>query len=297
MTTKRIGFIDEFLDNWHANNYPRLFREHPLGSQYEVALAWEMRPAESGLDIDQWCGQQQVARAASIEQVVAECDAIVVLAPRNADVHERPADVPPRAPKPVYIDKPFAPNIAAGRRMFDKAREHGTPMFSSSALRFGSALNKALSKPLDKAPAGELADKAVRYVATRGGGRFAEYAIHQVEMLVMTLGVGARQVMHVGNDTAKVVLVDYGDGRRGTIALTPGASFGLLAAWGEPGAGGTHAIDVMDDFFPGLIDAMLRFFDSGAAPVPQEQTLEVTAILQAANAGMDRPGRWVDVPR
>jgi hypothetical protein len=103
--------------------------------------------------------------------------------------------------------------------------------------------------------------------------------------------------MHVGNDTAKVVLVDYGDGRRGTITLTPGASFGLLAAWGEPGAGGTHAIDVMDDFSPGLIDAMLRFFDSGDAPVPQEQTLEVTAILQAANTGLDQPGQWVDVPR
>ncbi len=293
MTRKRIGFIDEFLDNWHANNYPQLFRDHARGGRFEVALAWEMRPAESGMDIDKWCVQQQVKRAESIEQIVAECDAIVVLAPRNADVHEQLADLPLRSGKPVYIDKPFAPDVAAARRMFDKAREHGTPMFSSSALRFGSALNKALNK----AQAGELADKAVRYVATRGSGKFAEYAIHQVEMLVMTLGGGARQVMHVGNDTAKVVLVDYGDGRRGTITLTPGASFGLLAAWGEPGSGGTHVIHSMDDFFPGLIDAMLTFFDTGRSPVPREQTIEVTAILQAANAGLDKPGRWVDVPK
>jgi hypothetical protein len=46
MGKKRIGFIDEFLDNWHANNYPRLFREHPLGARFEVALAWEMRAAQ-----------------------------------------------------------------------------------------------------------------------------------------------------------------------------------------------------------------------------------------------------------
>lgn len=288
MTKKKIGFIDQFLDNWHANNYPKFFREHPLGEHYEVALAWEMRPAESGLDAEAWCQQQGVVRAGSIAQVVEKCDAIVVLAPRDATVHEELADLPLRSGKPVYIDKPFAPNVGAARRLFAKAREHGTPMFSSSALRFGSALRHALST--------QLADKQVRYVATRGSGQFAEYAIHQVEMLVMTLGVGAKRVMHVGNDTARVVVVDYGDGRRGSLTLTPGAEFGLFAAWGEAGAGGTHRIDAMDDFFPGLIDAMLRFFDGAAAPVAEAQTVEVTAILEAANAGLGTPDRWIAVP-
>lgn len=285
----KIGFIDEFLDNWHANNYPQLIADHPDGSNFEVARAWEMRAADSGLDITQWCQQQGVAQARDIEQVVDECDAIVVLAPRNADVHEALADLPLRSGKPVYIDKPFAPDVATARRLFAKAREHGTPMFSSSALRFGSTLRNALTET--------LADKKLQYVATHGSGKFGEYAIHQVEMLVMTLGLGATRVMHVGNGTARVVLVDYADGRRGTVTLTPGADFSLSAAWGEAGAGGTHRIDVMEDFFPGLMDAMLRFFKTGLAPVPEAQTIEVTAILQAANLGLATPDQWVPVPK
>lgn len=290
MAKKKIGFIDEYLDNWHAENYPGLIAKSELGGEFEVALAWEMRPAPTtGATIDQWCKKHGVGKAKSIEQVVAECDCIAVLAPRDARTHEQLADVALRSGKPVYIDKPFAPDVATARRLFEKAERHGTPMYSSSALRFGSALTSAL--------AGPLADKKVSYVATRGSGQFAEYAIHQIEMLVMTLGTGARRVMQVGNTTAQQMLVDYGDGRRGEIALVPNHEFTLVAGWGVPGNGGSHRIDQMSDFFPRFIDAMLRFFQTARASAPKEQTIEIAALLQAGCAGLERMDQWVDVPR
>ncbi|MCC7146014.1 MAG: Gfo/Idh/MocA family oxidoreductase [Phycisphaeraceae bacterium] len=285
---KTIGFIDEFLDNWHANNYPQFIRDSALGKDFQVTLAWELRAPATGLNIDQWCAKQKIAKARSIEQVVAECDCLLVLAPRNAAVHEQLADLPLRSGKPVYIDKPFAPSLAAGRRMFEKAGAYKTPMFSSSALRFGSALQKAL--------AGPLADKSVDFVSVRGSGEFVEYAIHQLEMLVMTLGLGACRVMHVGNATTRLLLVDYPDGRRGTIQVGPGLPFQLAASWVKPGGGGL-CLDTMDDFFPRFIDAMLVFYNTRQPQAPPNQTLEIAALLEAGVQALARPGEWVNVPK
>ena len=127
---KKIGFIDHYLDEWHANMYPGWIRAACNG-EWDVALAWEEKAKPGGKAIDAWCAEQKVGRAASKEKLVRECDAIVVLSPDNMERHEELADLALRSGKPVYVDKTFAPTVAAARRMFAKAREHGTPMYSS----------------------------------------------------------------------------------------------------------------------------------------------------------------------
>ena len=37
---KKIGFIDYYLDEWHANQYPRMFQKWTEG--FEVACAYGM---------------------------------------------------------------------------------------------------------------------------------------------------------------------------------------------------------------------------------------------------------------
>ena len=159
-----------------------------------MALAWEETTPEGRINIDAWCAREGVAKAGSIQQVVQECDALVVLSPDNAERHEDLADLPLRSGKPVYIDKPIAPSLAAAQRLFDKAAAHGTPMMSSSALRFNAPLETALTDT--------LAGRKVKYVATEGPGVFHIYAIHQIEMLVMALGTGATHVLQNGTGTA-----------------------------------------------------------------------------------------------
>jgi hypothetical protein len=183
------------------------------------------------------------------------------------------------------VDKTFAPSLAAAKRMFAKAEQHGTPMISSSALRYGSALQKAVQ---------EAAGKPVGYVGTRGPGDFATYSVHQVEMLVMLLGTGARRVMHCGNDRATVLVIDYPDGRRGTLTQFPNHPFQLSMQYGD---GKSLVIDAMEDFFPRFIEAMLAFFDSGVPSVPKEETLEVAAVLEAGAAALKSPDTWVPVPK
>ena len=36
---KKVGFIDYYLDEWHANNYPNWLKEYS-GGRYEVSFAY-----------------------------------------------------------------------------------------------------------------------------------------------------------------------------------------------------------------------------------------------------------------
>jgi len=283
---RKIGFIDHFIDEWHANNYPALIRASQYPEQFDVALAWAEIDPPGKLPLSEWCKGHGVRQAESLEQVVEECDCLVVLSPDNPERHEELAELPLRSGKPVYIDKPIAPSLAAAKRLFDRAAAHNTPMMSSSALRFGSALENALRDA--------IAGQPVRFAATRGGGRFEVYAIHQLEMLVMALGIGATRVMQVGNADATLMVIHYRDGRRGAINLIPGHPFQLSAQYGD---GQALVIDQMDDFFPRFIDAMLDFFATGVSPIPVAETLEVAALIEAGMTAFNTRDTWINVPK
>ena len=70
---KKIGFIDLYISEWHANNYPAWIREscQERGLEYEVAYAWaevEVSPRD-GKTTDQWCAENNVTRCNSIEEI------------------------------------------------------------------------------------------------------------------------------------------------------------------------------------------------------------------------------------
>lgn len=282
---KKIGFIDYFIDEWHANNYPQMIRQSTKGDKFEVALAWEEIHPEGKIKIDEWCKQQGVAKAESIEQVVDECDCIVVLSPDNVERHEDLARLPLMSGKPVYVDKPFAPSLEVAKRMVELARNHNTPLMSSSALRFDSTVQNALS---------QIGDQPANYMATFGPGTWEIYAIHQIEPIVTIMGTGAKRVMQCGNSNTNVMLIEYHDNPRAVFNQNPNFPFRFVATYGESGV---IVADNMSDFFPRFIEAMLEFFETGEAKAPIEQTLEVTAILEAGTEALKKPGEWVPVPK
>lgn len=280
---KKIGFIDYYINEWHADNYPKMIADSALGGEFEVALAWEETSVEGRKPIDQWCAEIGIPKAKSIEQVVEECDCLIVLSPDNPERHEDLSKLPLASGKPVYVDKPFADSLAAGKRMVERAKAHGTPMMSSSALRFDSTVQETL-KILD----GEDA----KFVSTQGPGEFGVYSIHQIEPLVAMMGTGAKRIMQCGNDASKLMVIDYADARRGVINLIPNHPFAFSVSFGD---GGMRMINDMQDFFPRFIDAMLTFFKTGEPTFPIEQTLEITALIEAGNAALKTPDQWVPV--
>ena len=275
---KKIGFIDLHIDEWHANNYPGWIVNSRCKGDFELGFAWEESPAPGGKNLRKWCEDFNMTPALSIEEVIEKSDAICVLAPSNPETHERLADLPLQSGKPLFIDKPFAPGRAAAKRIIQKAEAYHTPLLSSSALRFCAEFPAVRTDVMHGEP-------PLHVVTTGGGSNFDEYAIHQLEMIVSMLGVGAQNIMCTGNDAASHLVISYSDHRSAALSYHPGFIFTtsvVSANYGQAGIAGSG-------FFEGLIDHMLTFFQSGISPVPGEETEEIAALLECAIAARKTP--------
>jgi len=88
---KKIGFIDYFLSEWHANNYPAWIHElsKKFKEEFQVAYAWaevDISPFD-GVSTDQWCEKYRVERCNSIQELCEKSDYILVLSPSNPEMH------------------------------------------------------------------------------------------------------------------------------------------------------------------------------------------------------------------
>ena len=284
---KRIGFIDYYLDEWHANNLPTWIREETNG-ETTVAYAYAMieRPADApeadGVTNREWAEKQQVQLLDTIEEVVEKSDVIVVLSPNNPEMHEQLCDLPLRSGKPTYVDKTFAPDVETACRIIQKAIDNNTPMFTSSALRFSKEL-----KDIDR--------KGIRTLGMRGPGPFDIYSIHQVEPVVSLMGGTPEKVMFTGTDDHPGMVIRFSDNRwASTQHYDWNSTFNLAINYDEE----KPSVYVNDctDFFPGFVTELVHFFRTGEIPIAYEETLAVTAILQYAFIAQKMPGEWVDIP-
>lgn len=245
---KKIGFIDYFLDEWHANNYPEWIKDNVklAGRDCEVAYAWAEKDKEDGLGTAQWCKKFGVEALSSIEELVEKSDYIIVLSPDNPEHHERLSRIPLMSGKPVYIDKTFSPDLATGARIFELAQKHGTPMFSTSALRF--------SEELAVYPNNMVNRDTLEFVATIGPGAFENYSVHQLEMIVSLMGPGASRVKSLSSCNGRLMVIEYADGRRASMTQMEEAPFQLMMQLKD---GNGVFVGDCSDIFPRLINMHL----------------------------------------
>ena len=219
-------------------------------------------------------------RMESQEALIEACDAIIVLSPDNPEHHERLGRLALESGKRVYMDKTFAPDLACGVRLFDRAQDHGTPLFSSSALRF--------SRELEDFRLGRAARPL--FCATTGPGVYENYSVHQLEMINTVMGGGAKRVKAIESGAGRSLWIDF-DGRVASMTQTVGGDFAVDAAYEQSSV---H-IPTCTDPFVGLIDAMMTFFADGTIPVTRQQTLEVIAMRDAGFKALNTPDTWVKV--
>ena len=108
----KIGFIDYYLDEWHANHYPQWFKE--VDSQAEVAFGYAVLDNPNGRTNRQWCEDNGVTLCATMEELVEKSDALAVLSPDNTELHEALCQVALRSGKRTYIDKTRMKSLAGG---------------------------------------------------------------------------------------------------------------------------------------------------------------------------------------
>jgi hypothetical protein len=186
--------------------------------------------------------------------------------------------------KPMFIDKPLAATLEDAREIARLAKQAGVPWFSTSTLRYSVAALKT----------GDLSG-----VDVWGPGPLEEhhqmdlswYAIHEAEMLFTLLGTGCEEVTRVESADTTVVACRWKDGRIGTMrALRPYSDYGVVLFRKDAKGQTSQASTVRTT--PGELDRdLLKFFASGVPPVPNDETLELMAFLDAAQRSKEAGGK------
>ncbi len=277
---KKIGFIDYYLDEWHANSYPRLIKEKSGGAM-EVGLAWALMdsPLPGGRTSAEWSRDLGIPLAPSMQALIADCDALVVLSPDNCEMHEQLCALALASGKPTYVDKTFAPDLETAQRIFAVADAAGTPCYSTSALRFAREYRGI---------------EDVMAISAWGAGRFETYAIHQLEPIMMLMGGSAKRIMALPFGGGETILIEFEDGRTANVNCFGFEGEVPFMAQVRT-ATSNVTVKVESDYFSAFIVELVRFFETGNVPVPQEQTLLIMAVRGAGVKALRVPGTWVDV--
>lgn len=287
----KLGLVG--TDTSHVTGFAAAFNDpaspqHVAGARIVAAYRGGSPDLPSSRDrIDNFTKQLQEKYGVEIVGTIAElCARVdgVLLTSVDGRVHLAQAREVIAARKPLFIDKPLASTLDDAREIARLAKAANVPWFSTSTLRYGIAPMKS----------GEISGLDVW-----GPGPLEEhhqldlswYAIHEAEMLFTVLGRGCEDVTRTSTVDADVVTCRWKDGRIGTMrALRPYAGYGaVIYRKTEKGQNGeTKAIEPL----PRRLDeALVTFFQTGVPPVPNEDTLELMAFLDAAQRSKEAGGR------
>ncbi len=213
----------------------------------------------------------------SIDTLLEKVDVVLLL---SIDGRTHLEQVRPvfAAGKRVFIDKPIAGSLKDAIKIFQLAKEHNVPCFSSSSLRYAKQTASVRNDP----KLGEVVgcDQYAPCALEPHHPDFFWYGIHGVEPLFTIMGTGCESVTRVHTEGTDMAVGVWHGGRIGTFrGIRDGVRgygstvFGTKAIL--PGGG-------FDGYEP-LIVEIIRFFKTGKAPVSAEETLEIFAFMEAAD--------------
>lgn len=280
---KKIGFIDYFLNEWHADNYPDMIAKATNG-EYKVCYAYGYTEpsADWGLKSNaEWAKEHDVELLGSIEEVVEKSDFLVVLSPDNPEMHEELCDLPLKSGKPTYVDKTFATDKESAIRIFKNAEAHGTPCYSTSALRFAAELE-------------EIDTDDIYKIYSEGPASLSVYVIHQIEPVIRLMQARAERLMFLGDEQHPSFIIGFNDGRFAQIHHRDDESMSFRITTVNQANQAKH-YEIQSDYFGRFIQAMIAFFETGVAPVSHEQTIDVIAVRTAAIQAAKTPFEWIEL--
>jgi hypothetical protein len=221
----------------------------------------------------------------SIPKLLEKVD-VVMIESVDGRIHLQEARPVIEAGKPLWIDKPVAGSLADAIVIYELARRHNVPVFSSSSARFSTGIHALLKSE-------ELG--LVMGAATWGPCSYSTgtpdmffYGIHGIEPLFVLMGTGCQTVSRVASKDTDFLTGVWKDGRIGTYrGIRKGAASSGATVYGtksivqpEKGTGG----------YENLCQQIGRFFKTGKAPVSPDETLEIVAFMEAADESKRQGG-------
>jgi predicted dehydrogenase len=265
---KRIGFVDDDLNNYHANVFLQALRGPLKARGFVVAGCTGLKKAEGRA----WAEKNNVPWFDSAAALNEAVDFYMVLAPSTPETHlELSRWVAPFG-KPIYVDKTFAPNFQTAEQIFALADAHKAPLQTTSALRYTNVQEEVR----------KLAPAQVEHMITwGGGGTFAEYAIHPLELLISVMGHEAMALMRRGTEPRSQLLINFSGGRTGVanVYTRGNTPFAASITTGK----GTKYIEVdVSKIFVENMAGLLDFFEAGKTNIDRRESLAIMRILDTA---------------
>jgi hypothetical protein len=229
-----------------------------------------------------------VAIVDTIAKLLEKVD-VVFIESVDGRIHLQEAIPVIQAGKPVFIDKPVAGSLADAIAIYDLAKQHNVPCFSSSSVRFGGIQELAKNDKL-----GTLVGAITWYSCSyqEGVPDMFFYGIHGIEPLFVLMGTGCETVTRIQTKDTDVVSGVWRGGRVGTYRgiRANKADFGAVAF-------GSKAIiqTTREGDYAELCQQIGRFFKTGKSPVSAEETIEIFAFMEAADESKRQGGAPVSL--
>ena len=271
---RRIGFVDDNLENYHSNVFLKALRESLRERGFSVAGCTGLKEAAGRA----WAEKNSVPYFNSAGALSETVEFFMVLAPSTPETHLELCRRVLPLKKPTYVDKTFAPDLATAQEIFALADRHGVPIQTTSALRYTN-VQEQLKKI---APA-----KVEHMITWGGGGSFAEYAIHPLELLVSVMGHEATALMRRGTEERSQLLINFTGDRTGVVNVYPQSNTPFATSVTTEKITQYIAVDSSKIFINNAA-AILDFFEAAKPNIDRRETLMLMRILDAAKDARSR---------
>jgi len=287
----RIGIIG--ADTSHVLEFTKLINDpsnkhHVPGGKVTVIFKGGSKDIPSSWSkIDRYSNElaknHGVRIVDSIETLCGEVDAVLL---ESVDGRVRLEQIKPvlKARKPVFIDKPIAGSLQEAVEICRLAKAGRVPVFSSSSFRYYDSMVELLN-----AKTGKLRG-AISYgpcTIEPHHPDFFWYGIHPIEALFTVMGTGCQTVVRTASTDTDVATGTWADGRTGVFYALHGSAPHKVIVFGADGI--AEQRDSEHSYAP-LVREIMKFFQTGIAPVPPETTLEIYAFMEAADESKRRGG-------
>lgn len=287
---KRIGMIG--LDTGHCEAFTKSLNNPDAGNKFlgykvvaaypkgtEEILEWKNRIPE----ITEKVKSYGVEIVDSIDSLLNKVD-VVLITCIDGNQHLEQAIPVFKAGKPVFIDKPFAASLSDTYAIADAAKKYNVPLFSSSSLRYITGAKEIAQGEIGCVIGADAYSPA--HIEEHHPDLFW-YAVHGVETLFTIMGTGCKSVKRTFTEDTDYVVGVWDDGRIGTFrGIRKGKGGYGVSVYGENG------ISVLNKYagYEPLLFEVCKFYETGKAPIPIEETLEIFAFMQAAEESKDKGG-------
>jgi predicted dehydrogenase len=285
---KRIGMVG--LDTGHSEAFTRSLNNPKAGDKFlgykvvaaypkgtENIMEWKNRIPE----ITEKVESHGVKIVDSMDEMLAMVDVVLITC---IDGNRHLDQV-----MPVFIYKPFAGTLTDAYAIALAAEKYNVPLFSSSSLRYINGAKEIADGKIGSVIGAEAYSPA--HIEEHHPDLFW-YAVHGVETLFTIMGTGCKRVQRTYTEDTDVVVGVWEDERIGTFrGIRKGQGGYGVTVFGEKG------ISLLNEYsgYEPLLVKVCKFYESGRAPIPIEETLEIFAFMQAAEESKHHGGISVDI--